>query len=171
MTFDRPDYKLRLSVWTEQQVDRLRLLCASPECGTTAWLARRINDEFGTDYTKNAVIGKMGRSKIAAPHPKGNNKPTERAAKIKRPKFNFAKPFSVPIVDNSPPTMPTEFPNKCSLLELTNETCRFPIGDPLAADFFFCGQPEADLSNKVPYCRAHARAAVSYRQSTGMSGN
>lgn len=155
--------------WTEQQVDRLRDLCGSPECGTSAWVARQINKEFGTNYTKNAVIGKMGRSDIGAPHPKGNTRPTERAAKIRKPKpkFNFAKPLSVPIIDNSPPTMPTEFPNKCNLFELNNETCRWPCGDPGTTEFFFCGQPEADLSNKVPYCRAHARAAVTYRLSTG----
>ncbi len=150
--------------WTDEQVDRLRDLCGSPECGTTAWIARQINTEFGTTYSKNAIIGKMGRSEIIAPHPKGNTRPTERAARIRKPKFNFAKPAQV-VVQDSPAIMPTEFPNKCSLLELTNETCRWPMGDPMEITFFFCGQPEADLSNRVPYCRAHAWAAYRHMPS------
>ena len=43
-----------------------------------------------------------------------------------------------------------------SLLELSESTCRWPIGDPGNADFFFCGgQPVAGL----PYCAHHCRIA------------
>jgi len=45
---------------------------------------------------------------------------------------------------------------RCSLLELSDCRCRWPIGDPGTADFFFCGgKPVADL----PYCAYHARIA------------
>ena len=30
---------------------------------------------------------------------------------------------------------------KISLLELTERTCKWPIGDPTSDDFHFCGQP------------------------------
>jgi hypothetical protein len=43
-----------------------------------------------------------------------------------------------------------------SLLELTDDTCRWPVGDPCAADFFFCGAPP--LPGK-PYCAAHCARA------------
>src|ERR1700680_1872422 len=43
-----------------------------------------------------------------------------------------------------------------SLLELTEETCRWPIGDPGAPDFFFCG---GQTVSSLPYCAFHARLA------------
>ena len=48
-----------------------------------------------------------------------------------------------------------------SLLELTNETCRFPHGEPGARGFFFCGMLGADLEGGRPYCDCHARIAYS----------
>ena len=43
-----------------------------------------------------------------------------------------------------------------SLLELTEHSCRWPIGDPGDADFFFCGGPTA---SSLPYCAHHCRVA------------
>ena|ERR1700723_916577 len=148
--------------WTDQQIDRLRSLCVSAECGNSRWIARQINQEFNTDYTRNAIIGKMKRLDINSPHPKNPFK-IKKIKKTRRSVFNFAKPTATPVVDDGPALMPTEFPNKCSLMELTNETCRWPVNDPWTAEFFFCGSPEADLLKRVPYCRAHARAAVTHR--------
>ena len=46
-----------------------------------------------------------------------------------------------------------------SLLELSNESCRWPIGDPASDQFHFCGAPGADLEQDVPYCADHMRRA------------
>lgn len=164
--------------WPELQVERLKEYCASPECGTSAWIARQLNKEFGTAYTRNAVIGKMGRCDLTPPRPPSAAKEKKiKAKRSSRSVFNFAKPTTTPIIEDSPAIMPTEFPNKCSLFELTDDTgkdlgrCRFPVGDPWTSDFFFCGQPEADLLNGRPYCPAHARAARANRVVlTDMSG-
>jgi GcrA cell cycle regulator len=43
-----------------------------------------------------------------------------------------------------------------TLLELTEETCRWPIGDPGQADFFFCG---GRTITSLPYCAYHSRVA------------
>jgi GcrA cell cycle regulator len=43
-----------------------------------------------------------------------------------------------------------------TILELTEETCRWPIGDPGSADFFFCGGP---TGTGLPYCGYHSRVA------------
>ena len=43
-----------------------------------------------------------------------------------------------------------------TLLELTEETCRWPIGDPGQADFFFCG---GRTITSLPYCAFHSRVA------------
>ncbi|MGV3652311.1 MAG: GcrA family cell cycle regulator [Devosia sp.] len=45
---------------------------------------------------------------------------------------------------------------RISLLELNEHTCKWPIGDPLSADFYFCGQ-HSDEGR--PYCEFHARRA------------
>jgi GcrA cell cycle regulator len=43
-----------------------------------------------------------------------------------------------------------------SLLELTEETCRWPIGDPGSPEFFFCG---GAAIVGLPYCAHHSRVA------------
>ncbi|MFN4193990.1 MAG: GcrA family cell cycle regulator [Tabrizicola sp.] len=45
---------------------------------------------------------------------------------------------------------------KLSLMELTERTCKWPIGDPATEDFWFCGLPS--LPGK-PYCEAHVGVA------------
>jgi len=46
---------------------------------------------------------------------------------------------------------------KLPLMELTERTCKWPIGDPSRGDeFYFCGQPAA--AGK-PYCEGHSSAA------------
>ena len=43
-----------------------------------------------------------------------------------------------------------------TLLELTEETCRWPIGDPGSPEFFFCG---GQALTSLPYCTYHSRVA------------
>ena len=50
-----------------------------------------------------------------------------------------------------------------TLLELTEETCRWPIGDPGSADFFFCG---GQTATGLPYCAYHSRVAYQPAQCT-----
>lgn len=45
---------------------------------------------------------------------------------------------------------------KLDLLELTERTCKWPIGDPATDDFYFCGLPCAPGK---PYCEAHVAVA------------
>ena len=46
-----------------------------------------------------------------------------------------------------------------SLLELTNDCCRWPHGRPGTPTFFFCGALGGDLEHGMPYCARHARRA------------
>jgi len=43
-----------------------------------------------------------------------------------------------------------------TLLQLTENTCKWPMGDPLAEDFCFCG---ADSAEGTPYCAHHSKVA------------
>ncbi len=45
---------------------------------------------------------------------------------------------------------------KISLMELTERTCKWPIGDPATAKFWFCGLQTAPGK---PYCEAHVSVA------------
>ena len=45
---------------------------------------------------------------------------------------------------------------KINLLELTERTCKWPVGDPATPDFWFCGLP---TQSGKPYCEAHVGVA------------
>ena len=45
---------------------------------------------------------------------------------------------------------------KISLMELTERTCKWPVGDPATEDFWFCGLP---TQQGKPYCEAHVGVA------------
>jgi GcrA cell cycle regulator len=46
--------------------------------------------------------------------------------------------------------------NRCSLMELSEGRCRWPISTPGADDFCFCGNASRDGQ---PYCPGHSRLA------------
>ena len=45
---------------------------------------------------------------------------------------------------------------RISLLELTERTCKWPVGDPATEEFWFCGLPS---QAGKPYCEAHVGVA------------
>ncbi|MDB5660616.1 MAG: GcrA cell cycle regulator [Cypionkella sp.] len=45
---------------------------------------------------------------------------------------------------------------RLTLMELTERTCKWPIGDPATEDFWFCGLPSVPGK---PYCEAHVSVA------------
>ncbi|MEL6104169.1 MAG: GcrA family cell cycle regulator [Pseudomonadota bacterium] len=45
---------------------------------------------------------------------------------------------------------------RLSLMELTERTCKWPVGDPATEDFWFCGLP---VQQGKPYCDAHVGVA------------
>ncbi|WP_417724375.1 GcrA family cell cycle regulator [Salipiger sp.] len=45
---------------------------------------------------------------------------------------------------------------KITLMELTERTCKWPVGDPATEDFWFCGLP---VQQGKPYCEAHVGVA------------
>ncbi|MGL4406338.1 MAG: GcrA family cell cycle regulator [Notoacmeibacter sp.] len=50
--------------------------------------------------------------------------------------------------------MPTS--RRLSLVQLGEKTCRWPVGDPMSADFSFCGNEPREAS---PYCSYHSKLA------------
>jgi GcrA cell cycle regulator len=45
---------------------------------------------------------------------------------------------------------------RCTLLQLNDDKCHWPIGDPGQPDFYFCGGKTA---TSTPYCGYHGRVA------------
>jgi len=45
---------------------------------------------------------------------------------------------------------------RLTLLQLSEQTCKWPIGDPLTPEFYFCGQHSEEGK---PYCDFHSRRA------------
>ncbi len=45
---------------------------------------------------------------------------------------------------------------RLSLMELTEKTCKWPVGDPATPNFWFCGLP---VQQGKPYCEAHVGIA------------
>jgi GcrA cell cycle regulator len=45
---------------------------------------------------------------------------------------------------------------RLTLMELTEKTCKWPVGDPATPNFWFCGLP---VQQGKPYCEAHVGVA------------
>lgn len=58
-----------------------------------------------------------------------------------------------------PPTQASPKARGKSLLELTNDSCRWPHGRPGTSSFHFCGASGADLESDIPYCERHMQRA------------
>ena len=148
--------------WTDERVETLKKLWAD------GLSASQIAAVLG-GVTRNAVIGKVhrlglsGRAKSpssAAPRPR-KPRATSHMLRVSRSSMrgNTALAHAYEI-DLEPELEPIDnvipLGQRRSLLELTEETCRWPIGDPGTADFFFCGGPTV---TSLPYCAYHSRVA------------
>lgn len=148
---------LRARQWTKDQDARLR------EMWTVDGLtATEIAQAFG-NVTRNSIIGRLHRLGLAKskappkpkapkivppPKPRGRPRKTSAAGDTKR------KPKRAPgALAALPQTIPE--PKRLTLFQLTDKTCKWPIGDPRHADFHFCGCD----TDEGPYCKFHREMA------------
>jgi GcrA cell cycle regulator len=139
--------------WTEERIALLKKLWA--EGLSASEVARRFDGA-----TRNSVIGKVhrlglgGRVVQRAPKPVGPR--GRRRAQAPRPAW-----MSAPYTDARPlEPIKLDDGRSATLLSLNERLCKFPIGDPNATDFAFCGRDVAC----GPYCAAHARLAYRPRR-------
>src|SRR5271165_1143145 len=148
--------------WTDERVETLKKLWAGGHS------ASQIAAELG-GITRNAVIGKVhrlglsGRAKSpssAAPRPR-KPRTAPHMLRVTRSSMRgntaLAHAYEFDIEPDAEP-IDNVIPlgQRRSLLELTEDTCRWPIGDPGSADFYFCGGPAI---TSLPYCAYHSRIA------------
>ncbi|GGL35880.1 GcrA family cell cycle regulator [Caulobacter rhizosphaerae] len=147
------------SSWSAERIDTLRRLWR--EGRSAAQIAKALGD-----VTRNAVIGKIHRLGLAGrtpPSPPRRSRPVRQARRT--PSRTLAK--SPPPPPSSPRAMSARVrrPAKPSveavarifdLTALTSRTCHWPVGDPRAAGFGFCGLA---VRGAGPYCAGHHAVA------------
>src|ERR1700739_3026015 len=146
--------------WTEERVELLKKLWSD------GLSASQIAAELG-GITRNAVIGKVHRLGLS-----GRAKPTSTGAarprKARSPSMlrigrvairgNTALAHAYEIEEAEPELIDNIIPigQRRTLLELNEQTCRWPVGDPGSSDFFFCG---GNTVAGLPFCAHPSRVA------------
>jgi GcrA cell cycle regulator len=145
--------------WTDERIEQLKALLTEGLSSTA------IAAEMGCGLTRNAIIGKVHRLGLVRPaRPSRPAKP--RAPRIRtattRTRLSIQGLGQAVLLDAHSVPLPLEteidipIEQRRALLELTDETCKWPVGDPAAADFYFCG---GAAEPGKPYCSAHCRIA------------
>lgn len=148
--------------WTDERVEQLKKL----------WLdglsASQIAQELG-GITRNAVIGKVhrlglsGRAKSSSHASANRQKRTPRTQPkapraTQRPLLNTQMKLAAEAVTGLRVEDALVAPEalRLELVQLTERTCKWPIGDPALDDFHFCGHHSREGG---PYCQYHSRIA------------
>lgn len=152
--------------WTDERVELLKKLWSE------GLSASQIATQLG-GVSRNAVIGKVhrlklsgrGRASSAAPRPKKAAPSAPKAPRPSRPMTTTVganalqarfdtQPDAAPAPRASSVVVPLS--RNLKLIELSERTCKWPNGDPLAEEFSFCGN---DVGDCGPYCAYHSRVA------------
>ena len=138
--------------WTDERIELLKSrFAAGLSC-------RDIAGEIGV--SRNAVIGKLSRLNLARENSGDAPRPARKhAAKGPRPTTVPGLQYQMLVTVYGEPAAADEpIPNGrcCSLLELSEARCRWPISTPGLADFCFCGNTPVE---GLPYCPGHTRLA------------
>ncbi|MFK7944616.1 MAG: GcrA family cell cycle regulator [Paracoccaceae bacterium] len=131
------------------------------------------NRATGADETKSAEAPKAKAAPSPKPEPKVQAKPEEPIMSAGQLPVTPARRVAPVIRDATQPRAPgaptpeeeaaratlveiEKFAKKVSLLDLTERTCKWPIGDPTEENFAFCGL--SAIPGK-PYCEHHVAVA------------
>jgi GcrA cell cycle regulator len=137
------------STWTEDRITLLKQFWGQKSAAEIAKI-------LGCGLSRNAVIGKAHRLNLSAGKKPAN---TSIASLRDRSRNTEARPPRTLRAPKMAVRLPPEPVGAgISLLELTEKTCRYPHGDPKAAEFKFCGAPSLP---GLPYCPYHS--AVAYQ--------
>jgi GcrA cell cycle regulator len=175
MTAPSPDeQQARPYRWPQEHLD----LCLQlwTEGRSASEVARELTAKFGVERTRNSVLGKLDRMKArkrGIPQRKNKKAGMSKSNFIRAPRRTdtdrsragtesamgaaIMRRMAKRLTERVPPTPLPFFEEPLvglidQLEHLTEHTCKWPIGDPLAAGFSFCGhEPQPGKS----YCPAH----------------
>jgi GcrA cell cycle regulator len=164
--------------WTDERVEKLKKLWAE------GLSASQIAAQLG-GVSRNAVIGKVHRLCLPGRAKAGGSTATARAkrpapsAAPRAPNYTASRITATRTVtrtagatvmkeeveigeienqEAAPAGNNVVVPmsRRLVLTQLTDRTCKWPIGDPMKEEFHFCGNDSPDTS---PYCTFHAKLA------------
>lgn len=169
--------------WTEEQRKALEEYHAARN--SMSKIAQLLNARFGTTFSRNAVIGQVSRSAKVRNKEKPKaavSSPAQAIPPLDLPPIGLAPGASLriekrrlgsqgPVVTSQEAAVSAatrDLDEKArahgliDLMELTERTCRWPVGDPGEESFGFCGQPSGSKSNgqKSSYCEEHQNLSV-----------
>jgi GcrA cell cycle regulator len=145
------------ATWTAERVEQLKV------CIRAGLSCSRIAAEIGV--SRNAVIGKMNRLGLSRPkkaparepEPKGTWRAGTGGNNVTRIFSQHRILLRLPAAPQGRSEVISLHDGRgCSLLELGPGNCRWPISEPGARDFCFCGSTQVE---GLPYCLGHARIA------------
>jgi len=134
----------RPQLWTHERLELLKEYWADGDS------TRVIAERLGPEFTRNSVIGKAHRMQLESRKIEHAHVEPDQSAPVPAP----VRPRPVhlrPLLrfERSPG-------GPLGVLDLTDKTCRWPIGDVGVEGFHFCGELSADES---PYCPHHRHVA------------
>jgi len=156
--------------WNDERVELLKKLWSE------GLSASQIANELG-DITRNAVIGKVhrlglsGRAKTtAAPARPRTARPEGRSEQPRAPQRPLTQGNTAlaaeldDVAEEAPAPAPqpevannvVPMAQRCTIMNLTESTCRWPLGEPGTESLHFCGGKSNPGS---PYCAQHGRIA------------
>lgn len=144
---------------------------------TCTQIARDASAVMNRTITRNMVIGLWNRARVTrgdaqkerASHRDDRDRGAQRERRLqakaeKREAKKAARRSFVPLiaVENPPPTIddlmiPAE--QRRTLMQLSFQTCKWPVGEPGQPDFFFCG---AEPTRGSSYCAGHHFRSTNY---------
>jgi GcrA cell cycle regulator len=137
--------------WTAERVEQLK---SRFDAGLSC---EEIAREIGV--SRNAVIGKLNRLRLSRFN---TATPRQRQPKPMAPFTQHQILKALRAGPRAAEELPIHNGSRCSLVELSEGKCRWPISDPGAEDFGFCGGQSVE---GLPYCAAHAR--IAYQPAAG----
>ena len=168
--------------WTTERVDQLKKLWAEGQ--SASQIAKELGGV--TRNAVIGKVHRLGLSNRTASTNKNDAKPkadiksgTDTQNKLSSTKFeadfkSIAQQAKRQIIPAGQPLPPQPSANeispealakvseiekkakKINLMDLTERTCKWPVGDPATPEFWFCGLP---TQTGKPYCEAHVGVA------------
>lgn len=135
---------INVGQWTPE---RVTMLATMRDGGHSA---DQIAKALGEGFTRKAVLGKAFRLKLPRLTARVTPEKAKRERKPREARPPRQRPLLRLVIDNTP-DIDTPIEQRCSLMDLNKDTCRWPVGDVGAVGFFFCGAPSAGFT----YCPKH----------------
>jgi GcrA cell cycle regulator len=149
--------------WTDERVELLKKLW------TDGLSASQIASQLG-QVTRNAVIGKVHRlglsgrmkssgamTRIAKPRLRSPMRPSVQPTSFGATALKAEAQVERGLVHLLEPAVIMPFPapkgENITLMQLSERTCRWPLGDPGTSSFRFCG---CETTSGASYCQYHS---------------